>query len=590
MHNNSDEDCIQSIFGVIEQEKNARSSLDERWLQWWRLYKTEPLRIANDNEWRSKLNDGRVFEIIETIATYLRSALFYSDNWVNLEANEPGLAEVLPIVNAYFRDCLNHSNLKREIRVFLRQLLLTGFSGMTVVWEDEKLVFKNLDSFNVFFESSRRLDCNSYVFVRHYVNYPEFIDLVDAGTLDYITSDEADDYWEKLKTSNNSTENKQNYLEDVDEVFGHVVELYEYWCPTEKKIFRLIDGECYGEEEAPVCPWLIMTLFELPNASYGLGVLDSSIGLILENNCIMNRRLDNMAVSVDNMWLMVDDGVISEEDLKTEPGKILKVANKDALTPLYPPANNFSVTYNESAIIDQKIEKNTGTGALISSGAYRSGERVTAQEINAVKEAGGNRLTDVYEHIESTFVIPLLRQALELLRNNLKKSKVIKLASDRPNVYDYFKMLPSDLKKDYSVKVTASQNVINRDRNMRRMQEFIQTVVAVPQFSEQVDYTTLFEDMVTQFGFDNPQRYMKKQMPQEQQQEPTTATPTSPSDAFVQGMTEISGDVGKAAALGSVASGDFAQMAQQMAGVPQEGQTPDSAQTAEANLMLNTPM
>ena len=126
----NDSNEYKDLFDNIGSERTARTALNARWLDLWSMYRTDPLKISTDDGWQSKLNDGKVFEIVETVASYIRSALFFSDNWTQLEATEPELGEVLPIVNAYFRNCLNSSNLKREFRIYLRQLLLLGFSAM----------------------------------------------------------------------------------------------------------------------------------------------------------------------------------------------------------------------------------------------------------------------------------------------------------------------------------------------------------------------------------------------------------------------------------------------------------------------------
>lgn len=580
-HNDSNE--YKDLFDNISSERTGRTALNNRWIDLWSLYRTDPLKISTDEGWQSRLNDGKVFEIVETVASYIRSALFFSDNWVLLEATEPELGEALPIVNAYFRNCLNASNLKREFRIYLRQLLLLGFSAMSMEYRNKGLHFTTLNSYDLYIESSRRYDENSYSFRDLYLNKASFLEYVDEGLID-IGNMNADEFFDHYRTSFTTEQAEFRALSDTTDshLYEHLV-MTEYWCPIEKELYRIVGTTCVAEQPLDHCPWLISTIYELPDTAYGLGLLDSSIGLIVENNCIMNRRLDNMAVSVDNMWLFVDDGVANPDDIKTSPGKVITVSNKDVLTPLYPPPNNFTVTYQEAQVIDSKIDRNTGTGALVSSGAYRSGERVTAEEINAVKDAGGNRLTDIYEHIENTFVIPLLKVCIGLLRKN-KTSAVVKLPSNKSGVYDYFKMLPSDLTHDYTITVTASQSVINRDRNIRRLQEFIALVGSVPQFAELVDYSNLYTDLLTKFGFDNPDRYVKKQ--EEAQAAP--ATPTSPMQQMSEGLDSIGGATMKDAAAQLAASGEMPQALATMAGSPQVPGTEQDPALAQQQMLAMT--
>jgi hypothetical protein len=551
------DDDYKSIIDAIEQERSSRTATNARWLQLWSLYKTEPLSISADNEWQSRLNDGRIFEIVETVASYLRSALFFSDSWVTLEATEPELGEILPLVTAHFRKSVNCSNLKREFRIFLRQLLLLGYSAMTVDYDGDKPTFETINSYDIYIESGRRLDENSFCFRDSYLNYATFVDYADAGIIEVEDVDEA---WEEWKSGNTESRSLLELNEDGN-TQAESVKLTEYWCPWSKRIYRFINDECVSEEDAKHRPWIIATIYELPDVSYGLGLLDSSLGLILENNFIMNRRLDNMAISVDNMWMFVDDGVTNPDDITSEPGKVITVGDPGAIQPMYPPTNNFNVTYQESSLIDSRIEKNTGTGALISSGQYRSGDRVTAEEINAVKEAGGTRLTDLYEHIESTFIIPLLKRTLDILRK-YKRKAVVKLASTENNNYDYFQLLPKDLDYEYDIVVNASQSIINRDRNIRRIQEFLAVVNSVPQFAEMINYRNLYVDMLTKFGFDDPMRYLAEE--KEEPEQPQQQEPTSMVEAIAGGAGEIGGGTMQDAVAGLAATGELGNIANDM--------------------------
>jgi hypothetical protein len=549
----------KQMLDNISMEQSNRTTLNDRWIELWSLYKTLPLRLADeDGSWKSKLNDGRVFEVVETIASYLRSALFFSDSWFELEAREPEIGEIMPIVNAFFRDALNGSNFRREFRIHLRQLLLLGFSGMSVDYDDGELVFNTINSYDLYIESTRRFDRNSYSFKRSYLNKSLFLEMVDNGELDV---DDPEDFWEQQKAGFDTDRASWKALDDIAYTDADSVTLIEYWEPIDKRLYKFVEDTCVGEEELDCCPWLITSIYELPNSAYGLSQIDSSIGLMLENNCIMNRRLDNMALSVDNMWLFIDDGVTNPDDIKSSPGKVIPVSRPDVLTPLYPPPNNFQVTYEESSLIDQRIDKNTGTGALISSGQYRSGDRVTAQEINAVKDAGGNRLTDLYEHLESDFIIPMLRWCLELCRKNKVKA-VVKLASSESGIYDYFRMLPKDLEHDYSIRVRASQSVINRDRNIRKVQEFLAIVNSVPQFAEFVDYKNLYTDVLYKFGFDDPERYMVKQEPEAPA---APSSPSSPLDALMQEAGAAGGAPTQQALAGAAASGSLNPMLNEVA-------------------------
>lgn len=559
----------QTIYDRIEEERLTRQALNDKWLELWHLYKTKPLKVVSEGEWHSKLNDGRVFEVIETVGSYIRNALFYSDQWLQLEAREPGLAEVAPLANAYFLDCMNNSNFRREFRLYLVQLLLTGNSAMVVKWDSERgLMFDTLGMHNTYIESSRRYDQRfSYSFFETYVNYAEFLDTFDRYN---ELEGEPEEEFTRLVNISYADDVERNNLRDTTKLADErLITIVQYFCPIEQMLYYMVDDLCIGSHDADEPEWTIATLFETPESAYGLSLVDSSIGLILENNVLMNRRLDNIAVSVDNMWLFVDDGVTNPDDIRTAPGKVITVGKPDSLQPVRPPSNNFNVTYTEAQTLDQKIDRNIGTGAGISANAYRTGERVTATEIRSVKDAGGNRLTDLYEHVETTAIIPLLHKAYELLKRNTKKKAVVKLSSNKEQGnYEYFQMLPEDLRYDYRVRLTATKSIINRDRNIQLLTDFLTLTASVPQFQQMINYSNLFYDLLVKFGFDDPSRYVL-----EPEQEAPAAQPQSPLDAAAATMENIAPGTNVMSAM--AAGGDIPGLLQQQStGLPPDPNAP----------------
>jgi hypothetical protein len=579
------------LCSLIETERQARASLNAKWAELWRLYKTQPLRLNNDSGWQSKLNDGRIFEIIETVGAYFRNALFHSDYWVELESNEPGLAEIVPLASAYFRDCLNASNLYRELRVATTQLLLTGFCAMRVFWdsEEDKLAFECLNASHVYVETGRRYSPKfSYSFREFLLNKAEFLAWAESGLFNKLDED-PESVFDKLSTTSPNSKELANDLPSP--LASSFIELCEFFDPIDGRLYRISNKQVLHEEEGlSECPWLVAMLFETPESAYGISLIDSSFGLILENNILMNRRLDNIAVSVDNMWLFIDDGITDPTSIKTEPGKVLIVGRPDAITPLRPPANNFNITYTEAAVLDAKIDRNIGTGAMISANTYRSGERVTAQEIQSVKEAGGNRLTDVFALFEKNFVLPLLQRAYKVLRDNTTKQKTVRLKGAKPGINDYFKLLPSDLRKDFTVRITATQSLINRDHKIKLITDFITLTGSVPQFAALLDWQTLFYDLLVSFGFDDPGKYMVKPSPESK--EPTNANvgSVSPLDALKQELEKIGGVAYGQALQEKVAAGQAPEAFMELGGMPPTAQQElDSEEQTTINQILSTP-
>lgn len=578
------------IRSKVDEEKLARATLTDKWLELWSLYKTRPIKVRDTEGWKSKLNDGRIFELIETVGAYIRNAMFFSDRWVELESNDEAIADILPLVSALVCDKLNLSNFREEFTIFLVQYLLTGFSAILPYWDSDSdcISFECLNSYDVYIESTRRYSERfSYSFREVFLNKAQFFAWVEDGAIELPYGYSEEEAWEEWKDNNPERNAFVQQLRDTTPIANaEEVAVIEYHCPETKSLYRLVKDELVYEEAVERCPWLISTLFDTPEDAYPISLIDSSIGLVLANNILHNRRLDNIALSIDNMWLFVDDGVTNPDDIVTAPGKILKVSSPDVLQPLRPPANNFNVTYDEGTVLDAKIDRNVGTGAMISANSYRQGERVTKAEIDGVKDAGGNRLTDLFERIEHKAILPLLRRAYIIIAENISTAQKVKLKSERPGVYDFFRVLPRHLSKDYTVKVVGTQSVINRDRNVSLITDFINLVVPVPQFQSMIDYKNLYFDLLVKFGFDDPSRYMVSETG-EATSEASTAQPQSALEALGSQAEAIGGAPMDQAVQQTVATGGAIGAVNDLSGInPQttQGMTPEDQALAMQTL------
>lgn len=593
MHNS--EDC----FGLIQQAIQGRQSINSKWQSLWRLYRTEPLNLTSNLKWQSRLNDGKVFEVTETATAYIVNTLLFSDNWVELDPTKPGDMEV-PFVSQYFRDSLNKSNFARELVFAIRQLVLCGLTAIDVMWDNEKdcLTFSGINVQNIYLEPNKRYDDTSYVVQAYCLSKAEFF----AWFSDYVNADELESLWDKEKNSGYNSQmtlrGKSANNDYIYDTSSEAINVYCYTCPIENESYWYANETLFFESDKDLP--IIAVLYETPDSAYGVGFIEPAIGLVLENNTLLNRRLDNVAVSVDNMWTVVDDGVINPQDIVSEPGKVINVARHDSILPLRPPANNFQITYQEAAVLESKIDKTLGLGAMLSANTYRQGERVTATEIAAVKEAGGNRLTLLFDYVEREVVLPLLRRAFKVLKENTKKQKIVKLPSEKQGVFNYFKVLPSDLNRDYSLKVLASQSVINRDRNISLITDFMTIVGSVPQMQQLVNWQNLFVDLLTRFGFNDPQRYIQQQtqtqeadngmapaspVPSDQALAVPPNAPMSPAQAMVSGLGEIGGQPAADAMSGLLQSPEA--MTELMGGM--SGVSPDIDPT-QLMSTLNTPV
>jgi hypothetical protein len=256
-----------------------------------------------------------------------------------------------------------------------------------------------------------------------------------------------------------------------------------------------------------------------------MGAIQPNLGLLHELNIVTNARLDNLELSIDTMWTLRADGLLQPDQVYTEPGRVFPVDDHDDLRPLAPPNQNYVVTYQEAAVLEQFINQNFGTGALIGGSQPRGGERVTAEEIQAVREAGGNRLSNVHKHIEETALIPLLQKVMRLMQQFVTEDEVVRVIGDNGEVGEYYQVGVEEINHDYTLKPVGSDFLTDLKRRVKSILDFLQAVVQIPQMAPLVNYELILKDLVTLFGFDNPERYLMK--PQ-QQQAPATEEEVAP--------------------------------------------------------------
>ncbi len=99
-----------------------------------------------------------------------------------------------------------------------------------------------------------------------------------------------------------------------------------------------------------------------------------------------------LELAIDEAYTLRQNSTLNPDEIQMRPGAVFLVEEHDDLRPIQRNGNNFTVSYQEAGLLENTIDRNMGTGNLISANAARSGERVTAAEIQATRDAGGNRL------------------------------------------------------------------------------------------------------------------------------------------------------------------------------------------------------
>ncbi len=534
-------------------------------------------------DWRHRINTGKAFEVVETIHGYLMSATFPNNEWFSVVPSVPGVRKLARVVRKYMASKLHQGKFRANFENFLRQLLITGNSVMALPWRYETIpwkrnvrswvremnaldgteevkeqwkkvtesrIYKNhpdfetLDMFDCFLDPTAT-DPNEAAFIRRLTKTKaEVIKLIDEGYYKGLTGYDIACLEPTNRVIDDNEKNALRHFQGVatDEAWrmGDTITILEYWgdAHTDERTYHDICATVIGDttvrfEPNPFwCgkPFVIGTAITLTQTPYAVGTVQPNMGLLHQLNIITNQRLDNIELAIDEMWTLKQGSVLQANEVYSAPGKVFLVSEHDDIKPVQRGNNNFTVTYQEAGLLEQTIDKNSGTGALISANNARTGERVTAAEVQATRDAGGNRLSNLHKHIEDTALIPILSKVYRLAQQFVTETEVVEVAGEEPGDIDYWEVEPEDLQYDMKLKPIGADHVTDKSRYIKDRLEFLQAVAQIPQMAPLVNYEAILLDLVNHFGFDDPDKYVVTKDAQAQAPADPEADPNMPPE------------------------------------------------------------
>lgn len=478
-------------------------------------------------DYGATVNTGKVFELTETFTSYFIQALMFQDRFFDASASTVGSKQYSSMAVELVADAIATSNFSKVLGEVLRQLILTGNSGMTLNVRDKKLMFECLDIFR------------TYLLPRHSTEFPNFIyeySLTEPELYEFFmsSSDIKETNFDKFKervvittTSADVADDYNNINKDSQGNVNHLLwELlaHYYYCYQSNK-YKVCWYTSAGEKlyekviKQEYVPIVIQSI-TLPNSPYGFSPLESSVGLIAELTALKSYRLTAAKVS---SWYMFtsDDGMIPD-DLTFEPNRVFRTSKPNALLPLSFPANGYEVNAAEEASLNSNIYTNVGLGSGVSANVSRQAERVTATEIDALQKASGTRLNLLFSLLEASLFSPIINYAKVML-STLAGSKTIKVYNNDSDSHDIYSADWS-LLKDFDMVLDVSK-VKERLESVQKLIDFVSAVGNIPAAQEVVNFKNIIMDIANLYGFPEPQRYIiqpEKPKPQEDSQDATS--------------------------------------------------------------------
>ncbi len=252
----------------------------------------------------------------------------------------------------------------------------------------------------------------------------------------------------------NLPEEISNKISKEDKDKGGNVELYT--CVQKDKDGYMVIQEAgkiivskqnFTDESLPYIP---LTFNLIDGMSYGRGLVENVIGDLRSLEGLTKSIIEGSSASSKMLFMVSPNGTTRARSLAKAPnGAIIEGSAGDVSVLQANKFNDFRVALETMARIEQRLQ----FAFLLNSSVQRQAERVTATEIELLKNELQEQLGNVYGILTNEFQIPYLRVKMNLLRE-------AKLLPD----------LPADLVK---VKILVGLESLGRASDRVRLITFI---------------------------------------------------------------------------------------------------------------------
>lgn len=531
-----DSDVLQKILEYVTytlaEMQACRKDIEETWIETYAQYiassrAQSELRakqvdtVGNvGTEWRHHIDRGKAFEVVETIHAYLLGALFPNDSWFEASPRRPSDINATRVLRKFIRDELKDIEFEIVMDEFVRQFIITGNSCLFFPWDDDtdSVDLQLVNMFDCWVRGSGRDPMKTDFVRRVYMSRAELRDEIAEGKYDLANELDVDringvrsiQEFDRVKEFQGLRPNR-----DTDDI----CEVYEYWgkiCIDGKEYKDVVVTFASGlllrvEENYYECgvPMVFCSYIPVLDTVYGIGALQSSLGLIHVLNILENQRLDGVELTVNPMWTLKEGTSLDVEEVYAEPGKVLRVNEHDDVRPMPPAQFNIGISYQEANYVESAIDKNSGTGPLVGAGASRNGERVTAAEIAAIREAGGNRLSGVHRRLEKRGLTRALDKIIKIYKQYKSTSSIVRYAGKKAGEYEYAEITRADM-QDLRIEAKGSDHIIENRKKLQDIYDFAALVNQDPEMAAMIDKEAILRRVMRNLPFDDPEEFLKK--------------------------------------------------------------------------------
>lgn len=554
-----------SINAYVNDWSANRRDLELEWIECWAEYLSnhraaEELRhsalavtgetMASTKSWRHKITTGKAFELVETVNSYLQGAFFPNRQWFDLHPKEVMADEqwedTLFVLTNYLLQKFDEARFKSYWETFCRQILITGNSVLALPWryeaintwknqpvkkgkqtkfvptEVQKVIqngfdFQVVDMFDFYFDpaepDTRKSNCIRRIIKRK----GDIIRLIEQGVYPLIDKQDIINVPAYSPSSMSSTHKERltymSGLETMYQINQEQVALYEFWGNLQVGDYEFVDvcATICGDKLASIMPnpfwggrpFISGSLVDVHNSPYGLGLLQPVLGQLHGMFEIQNHRLDVDELTINPTLLVTNDGSLDPNSFFVEPGKVIFVEDPETTVKPVEIQNTTQVSVQDEGLLEQRIDKTTGVGSYVGVNGGRNAERVTAEEVIAQRDAGGNRLGNYYAHIEENSLKDFLTKAYSYLQQFVITDEVVRIKRNVQDSfkqqYDYFKVGQEELQNEVDIVPVGSDFLVNKEYELKQRLDFYTFTTSNPELAKYINWKEAIKDLARRF-------------------------------------------------------------------------------------------
>jgi hypothetical protein len=272
------------------------------------------------------------------------------------------------------------------------------------------------------------------------------------------------------------------------------------------------------------------------HSPWGVGEIEPLEGLQDEINALTNQRIDNVRLSIDQMFVYDPNMIPNKEDLVTRPGGGIR-ANSNDIPPnqviywLQTPDVTANA-YNEVSEAERMTEKVSGVNSYTAGGDADAGQiNQTATGASIIAETGNTRFAAKVEMAELTGLNPLAEMYGSILQQWAEDEMVIRIAGEY-GAEQWVSITAEGIQGGFDYEIESQSSAVTesirkeQSMSLLNLGSQIVRVDGSPVFN--VD--ALAEDVLVAWKVTNRQKYLLPPPPPPMV-DPTTGAPMDPAMA-----------------------------------------------------------